>query len=64
MHTQRTERRLAELEARRTRYWRLGQLSDVDLLAIIGWHGDVPPTDAELRAIAHGRMGGGNEHAH
>ena len=60
----RLERRLHALEGKPRVYRSAAEYSDAELLSLIGWRGQTPPTDEELRAIAAGQLKAeGNNHA-
>ena len=60
----RLERRLFLLEGKPRVYRSAAEMPDEVLLALIGWRGQTPPTDEELRAFAAGQFKAeGNNHA-
>lgn len=49
------DRRLLAIESKQASRRSLADHSDAELLALMGWKGQNPPTDEELQAIADGK---------
>ena len=54
---QNLERRLSTLESLRGNRRAAADYSDAELLVLMGWKGQNPPTDEELQAIVNGKRG-------
>ena len=57
------ERRLGTLESQRNDKRKMWEMTDAELLALLGWKGAVPPTDEELLAFKKGEKRGSHVHA-